>query len=94
MSNRAILWADDQIEELKSQILFLESKGFEVIGVSNGDDAINVIQNRRFDAVLLDETMPGKSGLETLEGIREADSFVPVIMITKNGASTTTSSSP
>lgn len=84
MSSRAILWADDQIEELKGQIRFLESKGFEVVGVSNGDDAINVIQNRRFDAVLLDETMPGKSGLETLEGIREADSFVPVIMITKN----------
>jgi DNA-binding response OmpR family regulator len=84
MTPRAILWADDQIEELKSQILFLESKGFEVVGVSNGDDAITVIQNRRFDAVLLDETMPGKSGLETLEVIREIDSFVPVIMITKN----------
>lgn len=84
MSNRAILWADDQIEELRSQILFLENKGYEVIGVSNGDDAIDCIQRRRFDAVLLDETMPGKSGLETLEGIRESDSTVPVIMITKN----------
>jgi DNA-binding NarL/FixJ family response regulator len=54
------------------------------VGVSNGDDAIDCIQKRRFDAVLLDETMPGKSGLETLDGIRESDSNVPVIMITKN----------
>ncbi len=84
MTTRAILWADDQIEELRSHVLFLEKKGYEVVGVSNGDDALTSIQNRRFDAILLDESMPGRGGLETLEGIRETDSFVPVIMITKN----------
>ena len=84
MSQRTVLWADDQIEELRSQILFLEGKGYEVVGVSNGDDAISMVKDRRFDAVLLDESMPGKGGLETLGHIRELDAGVPVIMITKN----------
>lgn len=84
MTERSILWVDDQIEELRSQILFLEGKGFRVSGVSNGDDALNLIKSEAFDAVLLDESMPGKGGLETLEGIREAGSSVPVIMVTKN----------
>ena len=35
-----ILWADDEIDILKPQILFLQEKGYEVITVSNGYDAI------------------------------------------------------
>ncbi len=84
MNSRTILWVDDQISELRSQILFLESKGYEVIGVSNGDDALEQLRNRRFDAILLDEMMPGRNGMETLQGIREIDGTVPVIMITKS----------
>ena len=84
MSQRTVLWADDQIEELRGQILFLEGKGYDVVGVSNGDDAISMVRERRFDAVLLDESMPGKGGLETLGHIRDLDGRVPVIMITKN----------
>ncbi len=84
MTTRAILWIDDQISELRSQILFLESKGYEVVGVSNGDDALVELRNRRFDVVLLDEMMPGKGGIETLQGIREIDGTIPVIMITKS----------
>jgi CheY-like chemotaxis protein len=84
MDKRKILWADDQIEELRSQIVFLESKGFEVVGVSNGDDALDLLRRESFDAVLLDEMMPGRGGLETLVGIRELGSSSPVIMITKS----------
>lgn len=84
MSQRRILWADDQIDELGGQILFLEGKGYEVVGVSNGDDALDLLGRERFDAVLLDEMMPGKGGLETLEGIRDLGTTVPVIMITKS----------
>jgi DNA-binding response OmpR family regulator len=86
MTRRRILWADDQIEELRSQILFLEGRGYDVEGVSNGDDAIDLFKKRSFDAVLLDESMPGKGGLETLAHIRDVDANVPVIMITKNEA--------
>jgi len=86
MTQRSILWADDQIEELRSQILFLEGKGYQVVGVSNGDDALDLMKRQNFDAGLLDESMPGKGGLETLAHLREFDTRVPVIMITKNEA--------
>lgn len=84
MSQRRILWADDQIDELRGQILFLEGKGYQVVGVSNGDDALDLLGRESFDAVLLDEMMPGKGGLETLEGIHDLGTTVPVIMITKS----------
>jgi CheY-like chemotaxis protein len=81
---RRILWADDQIDELKSQILFLQGKGFDVVGVSNGDDALDLLGRERFDALLLDEQMPGRGGLETLAGLRDLGATLPVIMITKS----------
>lgn len=84
MSQRRILWADDQIDELRGQILFLTGKGYDVVGVSNGDDALDLLGREHFDAVLLDEMMPGRGGLETLEGIRDLGTEVPVIMITKS----------
>ena len=84
MAQRRILWADDQIEELRSHILFLEGKGFDVTGASNGDDALDLLRRESFDAVLLDEMMPGRGGLETLEGIRDLGASMPVIMITKS----------
>ncbi|UCF04304.1 MAG: bifunctional response regulator/alkaline phosphatase family protein [bacterium] len=86
MKGRKILWVDDEIDLLKSHILFLEEKGYDVRGVASGDEAIGVLRDERFDLILLDETMPGKSGLETLQEIKEIDSNLPIIMITKNEA--------
>ena len=71
MSNGLLLWADDEIELLRAHLLFLEKKGYEVITVTNGTDAIDQIQSHSFDLVLLDENMPGLSGLETLQKIKE-----------------------
>lgn len=79
-----ILWADDQIDLLKPHILFLEEKGYKVTGVPNGDDAIALIEQQAYDLVLLDEMMPGKNGLETLQELRKLRSDIPVIMITKS----------
>ncbi len=58
MSNGLLLWVDDEIELLRAHILFLEKKGYEVITVSNGTDAIEQCQQQTFDLVLLDEQMP------------------------------------
>lgn len=79
-----ILWVDDEIASLKSQILFLENKGYEVEQVSNGYDALEHIKENDTDVVLLDESMPGMTGLETLTAIREINQHLPVVMITKN----------
>jgi len=79
-----ILWVDDEIESLQSQILFLQNKGYEVSALTNGFDAIDFIKENPIDVVLLDETMPGMTGLETLSNIKEYNSQIPVVLITKN----------
>ena len=84
MTNGVLLWVDDEIEQLKAHIMFLEKKGYEVATVSNGTDAIDLCQERNFDLVLLDEQMPGISGLETLQRIKEIQPALPVVMVTKS----------
>ena len=83
MRNDLILWADDEIDLLKPHILFLKQKGYEVVTVSNGRDALEQCEKEHFDLIILDENMPGLSGLETLSRINEISPEVPVIMITK-----------
>ncbi len=79
-----ILWADDEIDHLKSHILFLEERGYSVTPVTNAEDAISLIKKDRFDLVLLDEMMTGMDGLEALSALREINPSLPVIMITKS----------
>ncbi len=84
MNEIKILWVDDEVELLKSHIIFLESKNYKVTAVNNGLDAIEMFENESFDIVFLDENMPGISGLETLSEMKEKKSSVPIIMITKS----------
>ncbi|TVR77767.1 MAG: PglZ domain-containing protein [Chitinophagaceae bacterium] len=86
MNEIKILWADDEIDLLKPQILFLEQKGYQVQGINNGSDAIEICKEGKVDVVLLDESMPGLSGLETLAEIKKIKPSLPVVMITKNEA--------
>jgi len=79
-----ILWADDEIDLLRAHVMFLEGRGFDVTTVTNGDDAIALCNQQRFDIVLLDENMPGKDGLETLAILKAEFPALPIIMITKN----------
>ncbi|HEY0262859.1 MAG TPA: response regulator, partial [Chitinophagales bacterium] len=84
MAKTTILWADDEIDLLKPQVMFLTDKGYNVITVSNGKDAIDYVSKNGVDVVLLDESMPGLSGLQTLTRIKELNQHIPVVMITKN----------
>ena len=84
MTNGLLLWVDDEIEQLKAHILFLEKKGYEVETVSNGTDAIDLCKERNFDLVLLDEHMPGLSGLETLQKLKEIQPSLSIVMVTKS----------
>jgi len=84
MGNINILWVDDEIEFLKPHILFLENKNYVVTTCKSGTEAINQINESDFDIVFLDENMPGLSGLETLSALKEINSTLPVVMITKS----------
>ena len=82
--NGTLLWIDDEIELLRAHILFLKGKGYEVDTATNGRDAIDRCRERSYDLILLDENMPGLTGLETLTLIKEVQSTVPVVMVTKS----------
>src|SRR6056297_2617446 len=84
LKKNKILWVDDEIELLKSHVLFLKSKGFNVETVTNGQDAIDKVAKENFDLVIVDEMIPGMSGLETIEQNKEDNSALPIVMITKN----------
>ncbi len=87
MDQIKILWADDEIDLLKPQLLFLEKKGYEVLTVTNGYDALEECEgNNDIDVVFLDESMPGLTGLETLAKIKDQHPNLPIVMITKNEA--------
>ena len=84
MATYKLLWVDDEMELLKAHILFLQKKGYEVDTVTNGYDALEKCAENSYDLILLDENMPGISGLETLSRIKETVPTVPVVMVTKS----------
>ena len=84
MANERILWADDEIDLLKPHIIFLEQKGYNLTTVNNGRDAIDLVREKFFDIVFLDENMPGLSGLQVLQELKTIDPTLPVVMITKS----------
>jgi DNA-binding NtrC family response regulator len=84
MSNGKLLWVDDEIDLLRSHIIFLEKKNYDVTTISNGEDAIELCRNTIFDLILLDEMMPGLTGLETLQRIKDIQPNTPIVMVTKS----------
>ena len=86
MESTRILWVDDEIEHLKPHIIFLENKGYKVSLSTNGLDALEYVKNNQIDIILLDENMPGLNGIETIDKLKQYDSSIPIVMITKNEA--------
>jgi len=79
-----ILWVDDEIDLLKPHIIFLEQRGYKVTACNSGTEAVEIVKERDFDIVFLDENMPGLTGLETLSEIKKIRSTLPIVMITKS----------
>lgn len=85
MGKQRILWIDDEVALLKPHILFLEQKGYEVAGFNNVVEAVAFLENNTdIKLILLDENMPGISGLEALEIFKEKQLITPVIMVSNN----------
>ena len=77
-----VLWADDEIDLLKPHILFLQDKGYEVVPVVSGQDAIDCCKEQSFDIIFLDIEMPTLGGMPTAERIRLLDPDVVLIFVT------------
>jgi CheY-like chemotaxis protein len=84
MDKVRILWVDDEIDMLKPHILFLEQKGYHVDTTNNGAESLEMVAKHTYDIVFLDEQMPGLSGIETLEKMKDEYPGLPVVMITKS----------
>ena len=85
MNSKHILWADDEIDQLKPHIIFLEEKGYKVTAVNSGEDAIDECKRTAsIDLVLIDEMMTGLDGLSTIAILKNNWPDIPIIMITKN----------
>ncbi len=82
--SRRILWVDDEIDLLRPHLLFLQDRGYRVDTATNGDDAVALFGRHRYDLVLLDERLPGCSGLEILGRLRQENTHARVIMVTKS----------
>jgi CheY-like chemotaxis protein len=81
---KRLLWVDDEIDLLRPHLLVVQGRGYHVDAVANGDDALELLRLAPYDLVLLDEHMPGLSGLAVFDELRRLDPLVPVVMVTKS----------
>jgi len=83
----AVLIVEDE-KHLADGLRFnLEAEGYNVDTASDGESALALLleERKRFDAVVLDVMLPGKSGFEVASELRDAGQFVPVLMLTARG---------
>lgn len=86
MSITLLVVEDDNILR-KSLVYYLKSKDYEVIDVDNGNEAISLIANQKFDIIITDLNLPYKSGMEILYEVREIFELdIPVIILTNHGS--------
>ncbi|PIE50880.1 MAG: two-component system response regulator [Flavobacteriales bacterium] len=82
--SKKILWIDDEVDLLKPHIVFLEKKGYELTPINNVNEGLEILENESFALVLLDENMPGISGLDAIPMIKNVDNSIKIVMVTKS----------
>ncbi len=80
-----VLVVDDEEQFLKVFSQRLEERGLKVDTATSGEDAINRVNKKEFDAIILDLVMPGISGIETLKRIKSENPDLQIIMLTGHG---------
>jgi two-component system cell cycle response regulator len=81
-SGYAILLADDNPDYREATRTLLEREGHEVICASGGPEALDILQQRKVDLLLLDYYMPGMTGEEVVTKLRQFNPYVQVILQT------------
>jgi len=80
--NFVILCVDDEPNVLKPMEILLKRRGFRVATATTGRDAIDLFSQIKFDAVVLDYSMPQMSGGEVARVLREENKDIPIILHT------------
>lgn len=81
-----ILLVDDEAAIRLALRTPLNALGFQTVEAPRGEDAIHLVRNTTFDAVLLDVQMPGIGGINTLVRLREIAPRLPILMLTVRDA--------
>ena len=86
MPNGSILVIDDEAEIREGLELLLSSEGYSVTSAETGEAGLARLEQDPFDLLLLDVSLPGRSGLDLLRDIRQRDPHLPVVLITAYGS--------
>src|ERR1700730_7424813 len=86
MPKGSILVVDDEIEIREGLEALLTSEGFEVTPADTGEAGLKRLEDRPFDLMLLDVSLPDRNGLELLREIRRRDPNLSIILITAFGS--------
>jgi two-component system OmpR family response regulator len=82
MEKIKMLWVDDEPDSLDAMIKRLQARGIDATGVESGDKALQVLESRDPDVIILDVKLPGMDGIETLREIKKKKPLAEVIMLT------------
>ncbi len=85
MITARILVVEDEAHLAEGLLFNLRADGYEVILAADGEQALALLERNHFDAVLLDVMLPGKSGFEVAVELRQAQNYVPLLMLTARG---------
>lgn len=77
-----ILYAEDEMQLSMAVAEILKMEGYEVDCAADGEIAMEKLKSGYYDAAILDIMMPKMSGIDVLKGMRDADDFTPVLMLT------------
>jgi len=86
MENLRVLVVDDEADFLETIVMRLRRRKIDAYGVDGGKKALELVENERFDVVVLDVLMPGLDGIETLKLLKKKKPFIEVIILTGHGS--------
>ena len=86
MIGTKILFVDDEIAFADNMTRLLNSRGYRVTAVYDGDSAVQTLREERFDIVVLDLKMPGMDGIMTLKEIKRLGLFTEILILTGHGS--------
>ena len=86
MDKNRILIVDDEPSVGDALRLVLESSGYEVVLVNNGQDGIDQARTRRFGFSVVDLYLADISGFQVISGLRSLQPQIPILLITAHGS--------
>lgn len=86
IGRKKILWVDNEVEFFRSQIIFLETRGYSVIPVFNSEDLLELLNNNEniADLLLIDDKVDGSDSISIISEIRKISPNLPIVLITQN----------